>query len=254
MIRSVLILLSACLLPCAVVRADITTGLVGYWRFDENTGASAADLSGQGNNGTLKPSGNKPAWVAGRIGLSALTCNGNDNGISVPSSFRDELNPINNISVSAWVNVATSKSSRVVTKGWGDSYAIEMSVTNQVSWRLISVAGDIALTSDQTLTNGVWYHLVGTYDAGTTVKLYINGIEEKSSAYANQLNGWAQNVGIGNIPHTLDNLGYLGNGFAGSIDDVRIYSRALTAADVKELYELGLSKMKNVTLHNAVIR
>src|SRR3981189_591704 len=58
-----------------VVRADINSGLIGYWKFDENSGTTAADSAGS-HPGTLV---NGPAWTAGRIN-SALQFNASDDG------------------------------------------------------------------------------------------------------------------------------------------------------------------------------
>ena len=46
-------------------RADITTGLVGWWKFDEGSGTAAGDSSGNNNTGTLT---NGPTWTTGKIG------------------------------------------------------------------------------------------------------------------------------------------------------------------------------------------
>lgn len=64
-LTSSLVIASAILLSPAMVSAqDITTGLVGHWKFDEGSGTKAADSSGSNNTGTLT---NGPTWTAGKI-------------------------------------------------------------------------------------------------------------------------------------------------------------------------------------------
>jgi len=65
--RTFLSLFSCCFafLPLAVHAQDITTGMVGHWKFDEGSGTSAVDSSGNNNTGTLT---NGPTWTTGKIG------------------------------------------------------------------------------------------------------------------------------------------------------------------------------------------
>src|SRR3989344_7726346 len=71
------------LLSSLSVRADITTGLVGYWNFDEassgSTPTTAADSSGNNNNGTLT---NGPTWTIGKVGIGALSFDGVNDYVS----------------------------------------------------------------------------------------------------------------------------------------------------------------------------
>ena len=77
----VLAMFLICFCP-SFVRADIVSGLVGWWKFDEGSGTSAYDSSGSGNTGTL---GNSPTWGGGKIGPYALSFNGANQ--SVTTSF-----------------------------------------------------------------------------------------------------------------------------------------------------------------------
>ncbi len=64
-----LLLTTVYFLPSTVFAASPTTGLVGYWNFDEQTGTTASDSSGSGNNGTLV---NGPTWTAGKVGSGGV--------------------------------------------------------------------------------------------------------------------------------------------------------------------------------------
>src|SRR3990170_7060226 len=73
------IFVSISLAPEAQAAAP-TNGLVGYWAFDEGSGTTAGDSSGNGNNGTLT---NGPTWVAGKAGNGAVTLDGVDDRVLI---------------------------------------------------------------------------------------------------------------------------------------------------------------------------
>ena len=88
--------------PSAEASASFTSNLVAYWKFDEGTGTTTADSSGNGNTGTLT---NGPLWTAGRIG-NALYFDGIDDNVTVPDS--NSLDLSNSFTLSAWVNPAST--------------------------------------------------------------------------------------------------------------------------------------------------
>src|SRR3990167_8862308 len=80
------------------IAAAPTSGLVGYWNFDEGSGATVADSSGNGNNGTLSGG---PTWVTGKVGSGALSFDGTNDYINIPSSALYDF--AGDFTVSAWV-------------------------------------------------------------------------------------------------------------------------------------------------------
>jgi hypothetical protein len=87
--------------------------------------------------------------------------------------------------------------------------------------------------STTVISAGVWYHVVGTYD-GSTVRLFINGLLENSTSHSGNLSASTQNNLIGKSGDAL---------FAGQLDDIRIYNRALTAGEVSQLWQIGRGNM-----------
>jgi hypothetical protein len=85
------------------------------------------------------------------------------------------------------------------------------------------------LRTTQTVNDGRWHFITGTYD-GTTATLYIDGKSAASRAGTNELNNTTSNLTVG-----VYNDGLTGP-FNGFIDDARIYNRALSATDVRQLY------------------
>jgi Arylsulfotransferase (ASST)/Concanavalin A-like lectin/glucanases superfamily/Carbohydrate binding domain len=241
---------SLCLILLSVIisaRADITYGLVAYYNFENLAGVvgeTIVDQSGHGHNGvchqdqsTLKA----PTIVPGPSGLgSALSFDG---GFYVQIPNHTDFNLTSNITVAAWVSVDA------FDQDWQTMFC-----RGDWSWRLHrSGASDYAAFHMNGLSNGWgadgqttnirlpkrWLHLVGTYQNGAGACLYINGVLETSNTGLSGLINTSGNDPV-TIGAQIDN-GTLRRLWRGQIDDVRLYNRALGAADVSELYSFTLT-------------
>ncbi len=217
----------------------------GAWCFDEGSGLITADLSGNGNTGTLV---NGPAWTTDTpfaySGNHALSFDGSDDYVSVADST--SLDVTGAITVEAWLKPNTVSNSldwRAVV------YKLHTSGTDKGGYGLIvevdqsavyffTEAGGVAFAGAD-LTLDAWNHVVGTLDATGYMALYVNG-EVKDDG----------NVGSQYLPYQTDRPLYIGGNpdndgfapyeFAGGIDEVRILARALTSAEVLYDYEHSL--------------
>lgn len=207
------------------------TGLVGYWNLSEGSNTIAFDTSGNGNNGTWNGSTtNSSYYTGGIVGSYAGEFNGVNDYVNIATS--SIWAPTTGLTVSAWVDPSSlpNPASRVVgnfTSG-GLGYALSPAVGTP---RLLLGNGSITTLSgsSNTLIINSWQLLTGTWD-GTTAKLYLNGTFQTSTAFT----GLAYSATAPLlISRDALNSQYF---FAGSINDVRIYNRALSAAEIKALY------------------
>lgn len=204
------------------------SGLVGHWKLDEGSGGTTADASGQGATGTLL---NGPVWAAGRTG-NALGFDGVDDRVDLGNPAH--LRFTGAMSLSAWVWVDTfTQNGRIINKqGASGSRGWSLNVESGgfASFQVATSSTSLAIVNGTALPTGQWVHLAGTYEPGVAMRLYVNGVLNASltsGVPASQYNS-ALNAAIGSRPD--------GNTpFDGRIDDVRIYSRALTAAEVQQL-------------------
>ncbi len=217
---------------------DSTNGLAGYWPFDEGSGSVAYDASGNGNNGTWSgtTSGNNSTYYAtGKVGGYAGAFDGATDQTSVgdPAILQ---NATGSFSVAAWVYATSTK---VGMEAVDKAANILAGGNTYGGWALGEVSGapifkisdsadgTYATASTSTTYTGQWVHLAGVR-SGNTILLYVNG----ASA------GSASAVGVNvNIDKTLVVGGHTAAWlWPGYIDDVRIWNRALSPAEVSWIY------------------
>jgi hypothetical protein len=213
----------------SLARAD--GGLVAEWPFDEGAGAKAADTSGNGNAGALVGGAQ---WVPGHGNGTALTFDGGGGRVQVPRSATLEATAV---SVSAWVRRSGSPGAfkYLVAKGATGCLAASFGLyTGPNGGLMFYVANDgysFARSADAGggLWDGRWHHVAGTYD-GSTVRMYLDGEQVGSGAPFSAPIGYGlattDDVSIGSY------RGCSGLDFDGSIDDPKIWSRALSPDEV----------------------
>ncbi|RAU98608.1 LamG-like jellyroll fold domain-containing protein [Paenibacillus sp. YN15] len=203
--------------------------LIAHWSLNETSGTTAADNSGNDIDGTLT---NGPVWTAGHTN-GALSFDGTDDYINLGNPAALRLTGA--MTLSAWVYVDTfTHAGRIIAKqgaasnrGWtlnveSDGKASFQIATNSTTVQLVNSASAIP--------TGQWVHLAGVYEPGTALRIYVNGTLSNSnttSIAASQYNN-TLNVNIGRRPS-----GDLY--FDGKIDEVRVYGRALSAAEISAI-------------------
>lgn len=202
--------------------------LVGYWAFDEGAGNIAYDASLKGGNGSLI---NNPTWQTGgscKAGECLLF-----DGTNYVDAGNIEDFTTSDFSISVWVKKnASGYFQTIVSKGdagigTNKGYRLRVESGDTI---LFTVTGDTesTLTTTTTITNGLWYHIVATKDS-SMMKVYINGVEAGST--------FSPSGSISNSANFMIGLQSADWYWRGHIDDVRIYHKALSATEVKNLYE-----------------
>lgn len=219
--------------------ADLRNGLVGWWKFDESSG-NAVDSSSYSNTGT--PTGTTIVSNCQRGGCRSF----NGSGDFVDLGTGSSLNPTE-VSVSSWIKASSFSNAynTVVQRGNGTDYYEFFVKSNGKAAMYVAAVGLTSFydgTGSATLAVNRWYHLVLTYSVANGLKGYVNGVLDGSATANGALISVAANAYIGKDGFTAGRL------FAGHIDDVRIYNRALIAQEVKDLYQLG------IVIRNGVVR
>jgi concanavalin A-like lectin/glucanase superfamily protein/fibronectin type III domain protein len=210
------------LAPADIVRdmnAAVETGLIAAYGFEEATGATIVDSSGSGYTGTLAG----PARTRnGRFG-QALSFDGINDMVTVGPELH-----ASRVTVEAWVYpTALSGWRSVVMKEAANGLVFGLYAHDNLPHPAMTVGVkgvDYSAGGTAALALNTWSHLAATYD-GTTVRLYVNGVEAGTAAGAGALPASANPLRIGGNS-------VWGEYFKGRIDEVRIYDRALSAAEI----------------------
>ena len=196
---------------------------------DETSGSSVADSSGNGNTGTASGT----TIVDGKYG-KARSFNGSNSYTEIPHS--SSLNLSTAITVEAWVNPAATKYNMISSKaddGSGNNDWYFALGSGGCVGSLISFywSGSGWICGTTNVSNNVWTHVAVTWD-GSAVNLYFNGNSNRapfSLSGARATN--AAPVRIGSYQSGADTTN-----FNGIIDEVRVYNRALSSAEISDLY------------------
>jgi glucose/arabinose dehydrogenase/chitodextrinase len=196
-------------------------GLVAAYAFNENGGFTAGDLSGTGNAGTVSGA----TWATGKYG-QALTFDGINDVVVVPDS--SSLDLTSGATFEAWVYpTATLSNWKAILQKEVDAYFLNANTGNN----RLAVGGTFAgvcctvLEGPNPLPANQWTHVAGTYN-GSTLRLYVNGTQVASQARTG-------NFLVTGTPLRIGGNTYGGEFFPGRIDEVRIYNRALSAAEIQ---------------------
>ena len=192
------------------------------YAFDEGSGTTVADASGNGHNGTIA----NATWAAaGKYG-KALQFNGTNAIVSIPDA--GDLHLTTGMTLEAWVNPSTISSAwRDVVYKANDNYYLKASSTNASKPDAGVIAGGSYgdAFGSAACRPTTWTFLTETYD-GSNVRLYVNGTQVAATAHTGTLTASTNPLTIGG-----DNI--YGQYFAGMIDNVRVYNVALTPAQIQ---------------------
>jgi len=204
-----------------VSNTTTTGGLVAAYAFNEGTGTTLTDISGNNNNGSISGA----TWsTSGKFG-NALTFNGTSARVTVPNSASLQLT--SGMTLEAWVfPTVTPTNWRAVVDKNVDGYYL-MASTNAGNRPGVGgtwTGGNQNTVAPSVLAVNTWTHLAATSD-GTTVRLFVNGVQVASQAQPTPLASTTGTLQLGGDSY--------GEYFAGRIDDVRIYNRALSATQIQ---------------------
>ncbi len=203
-------------------------GLMGFWKFGEGSGTTTADSSGNGNTGTLSTTP-VPVWTTSagcKFGNCIVFSNTNDYVVVANSASVNITGT--KISFGGWVNFTSIASSTVLIHKYNAYvlYAKDTGVT------LCSVGTGSAWdsnTASYTAPASGWHHVFCTYN-GSAIKVFIDGDMKASTATSLVMggNGASPRIGVRSDVFVSE----LNTG----VDNVRLYNRALSDAEVKALY------------------
>ena len=248
--------------PTATGGGDtLKSGLIGWWTFDgADLKTNVADSSGNANNGRLVSFGaTSTAVAAGRLGQS-LKFDGVNDYVHVGDVAA--IDTATALSECAWTKASSVTTDHYISaksNTTADGFLFFRDDIGSVSGRTDTYTIYIAESSGASAVRiegasnssklNAWTHVCFTYleDATNGLRLYVNGIEDANSPVST-----AGIIGLNSGGNFLT----LGSGstgatnFNGSLDDIRIYNRALSITEIKKLYNTGSTNINDTDISN----
>jgi len=224
-----------------------TAGMIGWWTFNETSGTTAHDSSGNGNDGVISPG--VALGIPGARGTAFGFNSAAGSWVDVPYGSGALAPPTTQITLSAWINPSdlfcggfgqcaiASNEAPPGSGTWG--YGIRLinfifGPTLQFCWGTEGGPGNCAY-GPYTPAFGTWANVVGTYD-GTTLNEYVNGVLVAAQPGVFPALNTTSDFFVGRLPS--GNLP-----FDGGIDEVRVFDRVLSAAEIaNQAQEMPSSK------------
>jgi len=215
--------------------ATVPAGLLSWWA-GEGNGNDQSGLNGGSLYGGI-------SFASGKVG-SAFSFNGINGHIRIPDS--PSLHFTNALTMEAWVYPTRLGVIQDIICKWDlngtGQKSYDMALLSDGRAYLILCADgndgfDTAVVSTNAVPLNQWTHLATSYDS-TSIKIYVNGSYQTEVAYTHGIFPGNHDLGIGGTVGGSD-PGQVGVPFAGLIDEPSIYSRALSAAEILEIYNAG---------------
>jgi VanZ family protein len=204
--------------------------LEAHWKFDESRGRVAVDSSGHGLHGRFQ---SEPMRVAGVMEGAAML-DGTKQYIEVGHSTALRL--VGSMTISAWINSTSfpADDAAVVSQLHHFGYQLDTTVDRgprTIGFKLTNACGDLMARYGATpLVTDTWYHVAGVYNADARrLDVFLDGQLDNGFLRGSVTSTQRSSRETVYIGRRSDSKGYE---FAGSIDDVRIYSFALTKAEI----------------------
>lgn len=207
---------------------SLMSGLLAYWELEDLTDSS-------GNGKTLTKTGTVNA-ATGKIDNGHSATWSSSNYLSNTSVFGSNLGT-GNVTLAAWMlqnGQSNQYNPTIVTVGTLNRVYLTTTTTNGYAGFYGYDGATLYATSTTQVSNNAWHHIVGVRN-GTSVKIYVDGAEVGSTT-GTAVNVNATAVYLGTRVDANDSLG------SATLDEVGVWNRALTAAEITDLYNGGLGR------------
>jgi hypothetical protein len=215
---------------------------VALWKFDETSGVTASDSTGNGYNGTLI---NGSAWTTGGRFDGAISFDGSNDYISVPYIYNPTANDTaleykgGVLTLGAWVyaDAQENDGGYILSKEWNgtqNNYRLSLNANKTVRFGLGGATSANPITSLSPLSSNAWHYVAATADAAGNMTLYVDGIVAVIGTYSSTITwGMTDN----DVPLTIggSSSGAGPQSFKGRLDNVEVWNSVLSQADIEAL-------------------
>lgn len=213
---------------------DVTDGLIGWWKLNENSNSSAGPYNGTPTNTTAATGQNGQP-------VNAFSFNGTSSFVTIPMDKAARPTDAYTVTGWFWLNNHSTVNKKLFSGGEAGGFSILVGATgstcsNQAMFSSY-IGGSYQAVCGSTITVQTWVFAAGVYD-GASERIYVNGTLTGTLATSGLMTqpDFETPFCIGAEP---DRTKCVAEFFPGSIDDVRYYDRALSASEITQLYNGG---------------
>ena len=222
--------------------SDPANPVLAQWDFDQTNGTTLLETTGRGVAGTLQGTASFAAGAADGINNTGALHLDGSGYVQFPGRWFDPLN--GNWTLSLWCRPdATPSSDQVLfsktdRSGANGLYLALNGSSFYLKGATFGIASGFSVNASLVPQAGRWHHIVAQIDrTNNLARLWVNGVEYTGTSNTRSVP--AAEFIFGEAPPALGACPGRGNNFIGSLDEVRLYSKALTQAEINSLYTAG---------------
>ena len=244
-----------------VAKLYVNSTPVGWWKLDETSGTTAADSSGGAHIGTVY---NAATWTSGQLD-GAVSLNGTSQYVGVPSYSAVKYTG-GGLTLAGWfyINSTETTGGFLISKPWKDggieyNYVLRIYADRTLAFTLQrGLPTEKMIVTTSALSTGTWHYIAATVDFGGALTLYVDG--EKAAQGVHEIASWTptldqnKDLCLGTIfPYGSGWAGVATYSFDGTMDNVRVYTQALSAEAIAEQARapVGFWKLNDASGANA---
>jgi enamine deaminase RidA (YjgF/YER057c/UK114 family) len=234
--------------PTSYDSSPLANGLVGYWKFDETSGTTAIDSSGNDYHAQLFGASDPSAvWTTGKVG-GAIQLDGSNHHLAIQTLNYNQAGQIPHVTTSVWVKT-TQSSERIVmsfdrSEYWRLAVGGDGANAGKIFFASANGNGHLDVYGQTSISDGAWHHIAATYSTSHgEVRIYLDGaLDHYQSAHSSQALGTGvTRFGTFSANNEDSSFNTMQSGsrsmkFNGLVDEARIYNRALSASEISILY------------------
>lgn len=214
----------------------VDADLMIWWKLDEPSGTKAFDSSGHNTHGFLRGG---PAWVLGAKD-GALQLDGRDDYVAISGVYYGLAHNVG-VTACAWIRTTNENDQVLFSFDRNEYWRLEINgpaaEAGRIGWDLMTDAGQVDLAGRTRIDDGQWHHVAGVFDQGQ-ISIYIDGQVDATTRAGTTFgtgNPRFGFVGVGSEADKFDGDKAPEAYFEGEVDDVRLYTRALSTDEIRLL-------------------
>ncbi|MEM9834507.1 MAG: LamG-like jellyroll fold domain-containing protein, partial [Bacteroidota bacterium] len=211
---------------------------IGNWKLD----GDYQDDEPNGGNSILRPNPviNGPTFISTELG-GGINLNGSDSYLAMTGP-RYDANNYEQVTVAAWIQTAAANAMTIISFDDNEYWELRKNTVGQLVWVVNTNAGQAILTSNTVVDDGVWHHIVASYDQGV-LSIYVDGELDAQMTQGTEYGSGNTRYGMIGVASEADQVegavDASGGFFNGNLDEIKLYDDAFSPSEILDIYQSG---------------